>query len=568
MRRTLLYLVGFLVVFGGAVLVAAGAGFYAHKLQFEPVFSFAEKAEGKIRKEIGAPSKTVGLVESINTAFLRFRGTVYTMPDRDFQNGGALSLWGEDTLVMHKSGMVFYLDEDKGMIKTDLEVPDNGKGGYAELAASEKYAGRQTRIDAMRYNDIEYIEMADRRGMALSYTFVDAANECYRTRISWVDIPASVSTIRDFAPKAEDWRTLYETSPCLDFNEKGELLLAYMAGGRIAFKGPNLLYLGSGEYHLEGIYRPDVGIQDPNVDYGKTIEINIETGEGRVYSIGHRNTQGVTVDTKGRLWVTEHGMRGGDELNLVLEGENYGWPRENVGTLYSGVPAPSDSGPGRHETFRAPIYAWLPSAATSSLATIDGFHETWDGDLLVGGLRSRTLFRIRIQDDRLVYAEPIPIGQRIRDVMQVGPKKIALWLDTLELVILEIDERENPLDSLQAGLSEELGPDLAGQAHEVLVGCNECHAFEKDIHGIGPSLASVFGANIASSAFGQYTEALQNEPGTWDEATLTEFLRNPGERVEGTAMAGFNIEDPELLRGVVRSLQWLSEQSEGIADSH
>ena len=234
---------------------------------------------------------------------------------------------------------------------------------------------------------------------------------------------------------------MIETSPCLAFNESRELMLAYMAGGRIAFKEPNLVYLGSGEYHLDGIYRPDPGIQTSDSDYGKVLEINLETRNYRHFSVGHRNLQGMVLDANGAVWTTEHGMRGGDELNLILDGENYGWPIEDMGTLYNGIAQDSPSGPGRHRTFRAPVYAWVPSAAVSSLALVEGFHPAWDGDLLIGSLKEKTLYSDSIHEDRLVSLEPIPIGQRIREDMQWGTDAIALWLDLTEDVIVEIDSR-------------------------------------------------------------------------------------------------------------------------------
>lgn len=564
--RRFLRVTGFLGLAGAVVGLALIAGYYVHKQQVDPVYSLAERAEAKARRILGAPSDTVGFVDRIDTIFLRLRGTVYTMPDRDFQNGGALALWGEDVLIMHKSGLVMYLDEDAGeLIKTtDLKMPDNGRAGYAELTAT-KYPGRPTRIDALRYNDLEFIDSGALRGLLLSYTFVDVENECYSSRVSWLPIPQSTGSIRDLSAAASDWELLFDSKPCLAFNETRELMLAYMAGGRLAFKAPNLLYLGNGEYHLDGLHRPDAGIQDDNSDYGKTIEINLETRQSRVFSKGHRNLQGVTLDAEGRLWVTEHGMRGGDELNLVLEGGNYGWPIETLGTFYSGAPLESPSGIGRHETFDAPIYSWLPSVATSSLALVDGFHEAWDGDLLIGSLRGRKLMRARIQDDRMVFLEEIPIGQRIRDVMQVSDTQIVLWLDTNEVVVLEIEERPDPLEGMAAALQPELG-DLAVVAEETLRGCGQCHSYEQNVQQSGPSLYKVFGSGIASSAFSQYSEALKNVSGTWTAETLTAYIQSPEDFAEGTTMTGLGLGDAGLAAATTRALEWLGEQ--GPADTH
>lgn len=559
MKRLLVWGIGGFATLAAVTLLAMAGGYYAHKLQLEPIFGLAERAEAKGRRVVGAPTKTVGLVDVIDTSFLRLRGTVYAMPNSDFQNGGALASWNDEVLVMHKSGRVHYLEGDEGLVVADMAPPDNGKEGYVRLANSPKYAGRPARVDALRYNDLEFIEDGERRGFLISYTYIDEAAECYRTRINFAPVGSDIASIRDVSISPEDWDLVWESNPCLPFNETAELLLAYMAGGRMAYKAPGLLYLGHGEYHADGIYRADAGIQDPDTDYGKTIEIDLNAGTSRVYSIGHRNLQGVTLDKQGRLWTTEHGMRGGDELNLIVDNENYGWPEENLGTLYSGLPAPSPSGPGRHEVYKAPAFAWLPSAAVSSMALVDGFHETWDGDLLIGTLKTRKLFRVRVQGDRVIYLEEIVIGQRVRDVMQIGDDKIALWLDTLELVMFEIEERADPL----AGLEEKLLDAGVSQEHavaavETLVGCNECHSYEPNINGAGPSLGGVGGRVIASTGFANYSDALKSVSGSWTEENLIAYLSDPEGFAGETGMIGFQIDNPDVATAVAKGLGLLA----------
>lgn len=555
MRRAVKFVlatVALLAVVGGA----AATGYLVHRERINPVFAQAEKAYAKVRRMTGMPSDTELGVARIETIFLTLKGRVHIMPDRDFNNGGAMTVWGDDLLVMHKSGKVFWLDrdEEEGMVLSPLVLPDNGVQDYVRLAA-EKYPGRPTRPDALRYNDIDYIDAPGHRGLVLSYTYVDVAAECYRTRLSWLPLPDTIATIRDARVTAEDWQTLYETSPCLPFNATRELILAQMAGGRVAFKAPDLLYLGSGDYHLDGIYRPDVGIQSDDNDYGKTIEINLTTGTARHFSKGHRNLQGVAVDRDGQLWTTEHGMRGGDELNRVMDGGNYGWPQDNLGTLYSGEVATSPSGPGRHTTFTAPAFAWVPSIATSNVMQLQGFHETWDGDLLVGSLKARTIFRVRVQEGRVIYAEPIPIGQRIRDIKQWGPDRIALWLDPNEVVILEVEPQVDPLDGLAAALTTEgMDAAMAGRVAETLAGCNECHSFKANVNGSGPALAGVMGRRVAGSPFESYSDALRAVGGEWTPESLAAYIANPETVAPGTAMTGLGVGDPALAAAIATAL--------------
>lgn len=557
MLRKILWTVAGFITVGAVGIIGLGVGFYSHREAIEPIAQLGERVITKGRRVLNMRTETHGMVDRLETTYLTLRGKAYLMPDNDFLTGGALTVWDEDLLVINRRGEILMLDEDSGLSVMPVGVPDNGLEGYIKLAA-EKYPDQIAKDGAVRYNDLEYIDSADFRGLLVSYTFIDVANECYRNRVSKLDLPEDIASIRDLEAGPDDWEVLYDTNPCLEFNEERELIVAYMSGGRIAFKEPNLVYLGSGEYHREGFYRPDAGIQDDDSDYGKTIEINLTSGEGRIFSKGHRNLQGVVIDTEGRLWTTEHGMRGGDELNLIKDSENYGWPLENLGTLYNGQPAPSEGGVGRHEVYKAPVYAWLPSAAVSSLAVVDDFHEAWDGDLLIGSLKGRTLFRARIRDERLVFLEPIPIGQRVRDVMQLNSTKIALWLDTNEVAILELEERIDRLEGMADGLiAGGMSAELATNAAEIIGSCNECHSYEDLVHGAGPSLHGIIGRNVASTAFGGYSEALRNLPGVWDRETLSAYLQDPAAVAPGTAMSGFGLGNKDISDAVITGFEWM-----------
>lgn len=138
-----------------------------------------------------------------------------------------------------------------------------------------------------------------------------------------------------------------------------------------------------------------------------------------VYTYGHRNIQGLARDPKtGRVWATEHGPRGGDELNLIVAGENYGWPVVTFGREYFGPKISEKTSDRRFEDAKL---VWVPSKAPSGLAFYSGdaFLE-WRGDLFSGGLVSKNVWRIDLEGDRVVKQETIDIGQRVRDVRQ-GP---------------------------------------------------------------------------------------------------------------------------------------------------
>jgi len=137
-----------------------------------------------------------------------------------------------------------------------------------------------------------------------------------------------------------------------------------------------------------------------------------------LYSIGNRNIQGMTVTADGRAWATEHGPLGGDELNLIEGGENYGWPEVSLGVDYSTrQPIGADS----HPEMRDAEYIFEGRFAPSGLAEVTSDHfPEWQGNLLAGGLRSELLKRLVLEGDGVAESEVILDGEigRIRDVRQ------------------------------------------------------------------------------------------------------------------------------------------------------
>ena len=138
-----------------------------------------------------------------------------------------------------------------------------------------------------------------------------------------------------------------------------------------------------------------------------------------LWSIGHRNVQGLVSDTTGRIWATEHGPRGGDELNVVEAGKNYGWPIVSLGRDYrTNETIGLDTKSGMVD----PIVAWTPSPGASGLAFYSGDkYPGWKGNIFSGGLASRDVRRV-VLDERgqVVKQERLEIGRRVRDVRQ-GP---------------------------------------------------------------------------------------------------------------------------------------------------
>ncbi|MDQ4120286.1 MAG: PQQ-dependent sugar dehydrogenase [Acidobacteriota bacterium] len=202
-------------------------------------------------------------------------------------------------------------------------------------------------------------------------------------------------------------------------------------GSRLAFGRDGMLYITLGD-RFDRPNRPRVQQLDNHL--GKIIRINPDgsvpadnpfTKQSgalpEIWDLGHRNIQSAVFDENGRLWTVEHGAKGGDELNLIEKGKNYGWAIQTYGEEYSGEPIPGAV--TNREGFVQPVYYWDPVIAPSGMEYYTGnAFPAWRGSVFIGGLASQRLVRLVIKDNRVVGEEHLLTdrGQRIRDVRQ-GP---------------------------------------------------------------------------------------------------------------------------------------------------
>lgn len=201
---------------------------------------------------------------------------------------------------------------------------------------------------------------------------------------------------------------------------------------RIAFSPDGkYLFISSGERQK---FDP---AQDMKSNLGKIVRLNDDgsvpsdnpfAGQGeiasQVWTLGHRNLLGLAFDGQGRLWNHEMGPKGGDELNLVVKGDNYGYPIVSNGDHYDGRPIPD------HDTrpeFHAPAISWNPVISPAGLVIYSGdLFPDWKGDFLIGGLSSQALVRVEVDGEKGREAARYEMGARIREVEQ-GPDG-AIWL--------------------------------------------------------------------------------------------------------------------------------------------
>lgn len=224
-------------------------------------------------------------------------------------------------------------------------------------------------------------------------------------------------------------------------------------GSRLVFGVDGKLFVTLGERAAKEL---TVRAQGLDTHFGKIVRINrdgsappdnpfvdVPGALPEIWSYGHRNVQGAALDpATGQLWAVEHGPKGGDELNLIHAGANYGWPLVTYGTAYSG----DRIGVGTERVgIEKPVHVWVPSIATTGLLIYDGAAlPQWRGNVFVGGLYGM-LVRLQLEDGRVVHEERLleSLNERIRDVRQSPDGRIYALTDGPQGRVLRIGPARN-----------------------------------------------------------------------------------------------------------------------------
>ena len=307
---------------------------------------------------------------------------------------------GGDMLVTEKAGKLLLVSGD-GRSKVPVagvpKVAYGGQGGLGDIIVHPDYA-----TNRLIYFSYAEEDSAGKKGAAVAMA-----------RFSHDPARPALKNVRVI------WRQEPKTTGSGHYSH------------RLAFSPDNKLFITSGERQKQ---KP---AQDWSQNLGKIIRLNPDGSvpadnpfqdKGSLartfWSVGHRNLLGIAFDQNGRLWTHEMGPRHGDEFNLIIAGDNYGWPLVSWGDQYSGVDIPD------HDTrpeFNSPEVYWVPTVAPSGLIIYRGeLFPEWRGNAFIGGLASKSLLRIKIEGDRAEEVERFPMGKRIREVEQ-GPEG-AIWV--------------------------------------------------------------------------------------------------------------------------------------------
>lgn len=236
--------------------------------------------------------------------------------------------------------------------------------------------------------------------------------------LSWVeagnaDIRGAVvgrgRLVLDAVPRIEGLEVIWRQTPKVGGHGHYSHRLAFAPDGRS-------LYISSGDRRLM------TPAQDPRSDLGKIIRVPLgptptnAVGLPQQVSLGHRNVLGLKFDSQGWLWGLEHGPAGGDELNLVKPGNNYGWPKVSEGDHYDGSKIP------RHRTrpkFSAPAISWNPVIAPGDFLFYSGaMFPEWRGQAIIAGLRTQALIRVAIKGETAQELARHPMQNRVRSVAE------------------------------------------------------------------------------------------------------------------------------------------------------
>jgi glucose/arabinose dehydrogenase len=258
-----------------------------------------------------------------------------------------------------------------------------------------------------------------------SSTFFDKKEKCFGLGLFRSEIKFSINNY----PHNAKWERVFQTQPCIKIipNEDPNTI---SVGGKIAIlKGEKILLTVGDFNHFE---KNDEYSQNLNNSYGKVISIDLKNYKNSIYSLGHRNPQGIVVTRNSLIYLTEHGPRGGDELNNIKFEGNYGWPYVSFGTRYDFVDNhfPKTNDDGTHYGYVKPIFSWTPSIGISGIIeTTSLTRQLWQGNLLIASLRHKSLFRLYLHNNIPIMIETIFIGSRIRNLTELVDGRIVLLIE-------------------------------------------------------------------------------------------------------------------------------------------
>ncbi|MEQ1818502.1 MAG: PQQ-dependent sugar dehydrogenase [Terricaulis sp.] len=466
--------------------------------------------------------------------------------------GGAMAAVGDNLIFSSPLGRFGYLGADNVLRPLPLQAPTNVE------------AIRETPLNnhpLFMPTEFRVHDLLSRRRDDESWELYASLSRferegCYQFKIVRILLEAAGERL---SVSSTGWEDVFTAQPgCIPDKDHGWRFQGTEAGGRMVLTDENTMLVSVGDHQFDGYNSSQRAAMDPNWDLGKIIQIDLHSLHSRVYASGMRNPQGLVVMRDGRIFSTEHGPQGGDEINFIREGANYGWPMVSYGVNY-GFPRsnwPTDPHPGGHSGYTRPAFAFVPSIGISNLVQPSAreFPNWSENDLLLISLRAGTLFHVATYQDEVAYVEPVELGQRIlgrerlRDIVTLADGRNAILTDSGRIIFLRNADLHagaprsfivRGYSSLASPLPEELFEASASPVQQgrqyFQISCASCHSLSGEM-GIGPPLNGVFGRDIAAVEGFSYSSALSTARGRWTESALRSFMTNPSDHIPGTAM--------------------------------
>jgi glucose/arabinose dehydrogenase len=253
----------------------------------------------------------------------------------------------------------------------------------------------------------------------ISYPIYHKTSKCVVVRLSAYEVAL---TEKPTLSKQKDWFT---SKPCVPVSA------VQHAAGRLEVIDKTTVYLTIGDLGFKKI-----GSKSARGDLGSVFKVGASKVEK--ISSGHRNQQGIVLIGE-NLYTSEHGPRGGDELNLIKKGIDYGWPSVTYGDRYSFFDYVKPNRPGTHEGFEKPLYYWVPSVAPTELIQLppSSTGGSWSEQLVMGTLANQSLIFIQLLAKQKVGAVvSVDVGQRIRDLEVTSTGSILATTDSGQLLLI------------------------------------------------------------------------------------------------------------------------------------
>lgn len=340
---------------------------------------------------------------------------------------GRLRIWSDGKLSEPLEAVpkvVYRGPRDQGGLM-DVEVdPKFAENGFIYLSYVEAAAQQPEGISATDDLRLPGVDLTDNilRGGVVARAKLDG-NRFSETKVIWQQFPKTVGR-GHFGNR-------------IVFAQDGKMFIT--SADRMRFEPAQML--GS---NLGKVVRisSDGSVPQDNPFVGR------EGARGEIWSYGHRNMLSAAIDpANGNLWVVEMGPSGGDELNLVQKGTNYGWPlvsngshypKQGVSTAFTMIP-----GHGTSREFKAPVRTFTPVISPSGAIFYNGeMFKEWKGSMLVGGLSSMALIRLQLDGEKVEVEERIDMKRRIRDVIEAKDGSIIVAVDAKEGELLRITKAD------------------------------------------------------------------------------------------------------------------------------